>query len=232
MNLYYYCSYSESPVGYILGALAYAEDQTENYQLSAQDIPPLIRSCFESGAVRKAAGKLESGRYFLLIKKLTAKSGEGNAALNYYLNLALETEDFSQYKNWLRESGDSTESLAEAIRATMELDRTSEFGFSVRSAEAAGLVQKSFRSLFPARLGREPIESLYLKLTSSQTDLEKLKEILDLPDMEFKWVAEKWVCTEKKKRFPIVGILLVIVRILLVAAAILVAIFLICWSAN
>lgn len=204
MKLYYYCSYTESPVGYILGRLNYDSCQTKNYRLSKENIPPLIRKCFESGIIRRAVGILPSeskSTYFLLVKKLTAKTGEGNDALNYYLNLALETEERAEFDNWLRKETTTAEELADAIKLTIELDQTSDFGFTVRCSELKSLVQHSFRSLFPNVSLND--KAIYFKLSSAQIDSSRLKELIGIPYAEFSQIqgTEMWFYSDGKKKY-------------------------------
>ena len=73
MNLYYYCSYDGSPVGFRIGRID-ALSRDEKIELSSEKIEPFIRRCFETGLVRSAFGKIPSDadsekKFFLLKKK-------------------------------------------------------------------------------------------------------------------------------------------------------------------
>lgn len=205
MNIYYYCSYSGSPVGYILGSLNYIPGETKNYSLSDGNIPQMIRKCFESGTVRKAFGAFPTGSdysgYFLLIKKLVAQGTEEKESTEYYINIAFVTKDRTEYLGWLR-NGETKQEIAEKIRRTIDIDLTNDFGFTVNPQELEKLVKSSFGSLLEG-VGKSEKEDICIELASSRTDLDDLKKALRLSDSvkDFYQVSnlERWVCYGKKK---------------------------------
>lgn len=224
MKVFYYCSYTGSPVGYIPGGFTYSPGQTEDYRLSSENIPQLIRKCFELGTVRKAFGVLpthsEMPEYFLLIKKLVAKEDEKGSSFEYYLNFALTTKNEKEYRGWLQKDKETDEHIAESIKRTMNLDRTSDFGFTICSQELDKLLKVSFGSLLEdvSIEGQE----IYLELASSQTDLNSLKEMLQLLDQEkeLKWNSKRWAYYGKKKvvmrnRWLIIAAVILLIAILI-----------------
>lgn len=208
MDIYYYCSYTGSPVGYILGFLAYTPGQSQNYVLSRNNIPPVIRSFFEQDTICNAFGILpaEPKQYYLMMKNLTARGSKDGEASEYYINLALVTQDVDEYKRWLRDGGKTPKEIADAIKASMELDRTSDFGFTVRPDALKRLIGMSFRSIFEGSGALERVKT-FLEVDSPQTDLIYLMENLKLSDpkktLSFLPDAPKWVIydvIDKKKR--------------------------------
>lgn len=205
MQIYYYCSYTGSPVGYILGQLTYDASQNGNCALSGEDIPALIRKCFELGTVRKAIGVLPAtSRYFLLAKKLTAKGCGGQESSDYYLNIALVTDDAAEFQNWLRKDPGTAQEIADAVKATMELDRSDDFGFTIRPVELASLLKKSFQPLFKGASEHISQPDIFVELAFAQTDLSELQKNLGLSAQEKTFVplseTGKWVRYSKKKR--------------------------------
>lgn len=211
MDIYYYCTYSRSPVGYVLGTLAYHPNQSSNYELKEENIEPLIRKCFEQGRVQKGFGLLpNSSKYFVLVKSLDAE-GTTDEDADYNMNIAFVTKDRETYRNLLREGNDQKQGIANALKETMEINRKSDFGFTVRPRKLNELLEKSFRSLFdendksPVSHALESAEPYtYFGLLSSQTDLDDLRKSLGLveQDKALKWMpnSKKWVIYCKKKR--------------------------------
>jgi len=127
MEIYYNCSYTGSPVGFIPGRLQYVTGQSEDYVLSHEQIPLLIQRCFDFAIVRKACGRWRlTGSdpvYFLLVKGLTVDEGQDERGIDklseYYLNFALTTTDRSEYEDWLAVE-DDTKETAETLRKAKE----------------------------------------------------------------------------------------------------------------
>lgn len=205
MKVYCYCSYTGSPVGFHIGSLTYQPNRNGNYTLQKENIPSFIKRCFEQDMVRKGFGKLpgsDSG-FFLLVKKLAAEGSGGLEASKYYINLALVTENIEEYGQWFQlNAEDASQGIAEAAKAMMEIDRSSEFGFTIRPEALTSLLRHSFGSLFPVNLINKPPKEANLELAISRNGNE-IKEVLGLhdPDMTFYSVpdAPKWVCYRKKK---------------------------------
>ncbi len=215
MDIYYYCSYTGSPVGYILGCLTYNPNQSANYTLSRKRIPPVIRRFFEYDTVCNAFGILpaEPKQYYLMMKNLTAKGDKNGEAPEYYLNLAFVTQDVDEYKRLLRAGGGTSEDIAVMIKDSMELDRTSDFGFTIRPDRLKKLVKGSFRSVFESSGALERVNT-FLEVDSPQADLTYLTENLELSDPErtlsFLPEAPKWVVYSKKKQTRPIRLIVVI----------------------
>lgn len=134
MKVYYYCSYTRSPVGFRLGMVDTDNTQGETCELASEGIQPLIRRCFSQGSIRRAHGLIpqgsgETGQYFMLIKsKEPIKEGE----MEYFINFALVTNQREEYERWFQDKPQEENVLLQAVRDTIVLNRSSEFGFAVR----------------------------------------------------------------------------------------------------
>lgn len=204
MQIYYYCSYDGSPVGYQQGSLTYDPGRSSNYELTGQNIPPLIRACFDSGEVRKAFGRLPSdSRKFLLIKKLRTNGNSADEPSNYYVNFALATNDEKEYNRWLQNGESSPEDIAKAVKASMQLDGAKEHGFSVRPQALKTLIGKSFGCLLVDRPSPNGETDLCVEMASEDTDLNRLANVLQLtdPNKQFSHCSKskKWAVYAQKK---------------------------------
>ena len=212
MDIYYYCSYTGSPVGFQLGKL-----NAETGKLSSENIPLLIRRCFSRGMVRKACGRLPGEeKYFLLVKDLTAKGKASDEADEYYLNIALTSSQYADYEKWLSDETEERE-IADSIRDTMSLRGDPTFGFTVCKEQIAALTGLSFRNLFRGIAPKE--EGTYIQVLSPNLSERDLKDILAITDDNCnlkKQGADKqregaWFYFDKKKerRIPLGKILLI-----------------------
>lgn len=179
MEIYYYCSYTGSPVGFQLGKL-----NTENGKLSSENIPLLIRRCFSQGMVRKACGwLLEEEKYFLLVKDLTAKGKESNEADEYYLNIALVSGQYNDYQKWLSDKTTEEQEISNSIRDTMSLRGDPRFGFTVHLDRIAALTEQSFGGLFAGISPKE--EETYFQGLSPNLSERELIDILAIPSDDY-----------------------------------------------
>lgn len=204
MEIYYYCSYTGSPVGFILGKLSDTYEAEETVELSEVGIDPLIRRCFEQGMVRNACGILtqEPRRYFLLLKKLVARGGRDS--VEYYLNLAFVTESQQQYQQWLDQDDTVTaDTIAQAGRETIVLDQESDFGYKVRSMSLSKLAKMRFGALLGKCRMAALEDGLYFELASQNADVDEVMQALGISNAEhdFELVSkdENWVRLIKKK---------------------------------
>lgn len=206
MKVYCYCSYTGSPVGYILGELSYDAAQSGSYTLNHTNAPSFIKRCFEQDIVRKGFGKLpgSDSEYFLLFKKLMAKGRGGAEASEYYINLALVTHNMEEYNQWVGTNNETTpQDIAQAVQEMMEIDRMNDFGFTVRPEALDKLLRLSFRSLFDIDAVSKHPQEAYFNLITSKPNCDELKAALGLsePDKDLCSVvdSEKWVRYGKKK---------------------------------
>lgn len=216
MDVYYYCSYTGSPVGFIMGKLDKLSGVCEAdalLELNRKDIEPFIRKCFERGLVRNACGRLSKKtaeseepeqRYFLLFKDLVANGGQDD--LEYYLNIAFVTENPEEYLRWL-DVGETvtTDTIAQAIRESISLNRKSDFGYDVSGRGLAALTKMKFGSLLgECRAAmRDGKDGLYFELASHGADMDEVMQALGISseDHELEFISESknWVRVIKKK---------------------------------
>lgn len=214
MEVYYYCSYTGSPVGFILGRFDYDSQKSGRYELEKSPVSSAIRRYFEFGPVRKAFGFLpEESQYFFLAKKLTAKKIFDGETLNYSLGIALVTNSAEEFRYWMRKESGSEQEIANAIKESIILDRMNDHGFTVCAEQLSELLQKSFRPLFEncgVDLDKLDLDKTYFVLASSRTDLGQLEKELALSDPEKTlWFLNrdtKLACFGKKKRLPLLPI--------------------------
>lgn len=202
MEIYYYCSYTGSPCGFILGKYAFDSDVTRVPTLSSEKIDPLIERCFEYGVVQKAFGPLlsETNRRFLLVKDLNFRDADNT---RFYMNIALVTEKMDQYERWMKK-GPSKEAIDELCRQTIVIDRTSKFGFKVDGAYLTKLIDCSFGSLFTPVASNATGEGPFFELSSASADLKEAALDLGLSDStkELTRVPDggSWAYLAKKKK--------------------------------
>ncbi|MBD5560496.1 MAG: hypothetical protein HDQ87_09120 [Clostridia bacterium] len=158
---YYYCSYTASPVGFLLGSVEVTASKRQTYEqdhtcaLQMGKIPVFVRDCFESSLISRAAGSCigfdnHQCGYFLLIKGLDHISPNCDPPLIFDLNIAMETNDRAQYERWFSGSmQESKHDIATAIAATIRTDTHSAFGYELRADRLLDLCQADFSSLFP-----------------------------------------------------------------------------------
>lgn len=206
-EVYYYCSYKRSPVGFEMGRLCHEPGRTENYELSKEKIDPFIRGCFENGAVRAACGVLpnkEPPKYFLLIRRLLAHGQKKGEPDDYNINLALVTEDRSMFDAWSQDRVSEAE-VADAIKDSMEIDDYSDFGFTVRPQKLTSLLEQSLGSLFKGAKPDLDKDEFCLETRYEDADLDELAHALGLSKADGKFYpsAQKWATYRKKKEIPI-----------------------------
>lgn len=208
IEVIYYCSYTGSPVGFLMGKLMYNPNQHENYVLSTEFglIDPTIRKCFENGMFHAAIGVLPnngSNLYFLLIKKLLSKGKTETAPDNYYLDLAIITKNKNTFSQWIK-NGSSPQEIADAIRDTMEIDGHNDNGFTVRPHELNNLLDKSFGTLFHGAEFSLDNREFAIRTTFGDPDPDDLAEGLNLSNRTWHFTIskfdKKWAIYHKKQK--------------------------------
>lgn len=207
MEVYYYCSYTGSTVGFQLGRLDF-----ESGKLSDEGIPPLIRRCFSRGMIRKACGVLpDTEKYFVLVKDLTAKKFAATDAEEYYLNIALVSEYVEDYQKWLS-SGDMTQqAAADIIRDTISLHGDPKFGFTICVDQIKKLNEIVWSSLFNGILPEKGTTDF--QVLSPNMSSEELAKILGLIKADYtveklrldKQRSGNWFRIYKKKTGLVIG---------------------------
>lgn len=205
MNLYYYCSYDGSPVGFRIGRID-ALSRDEKIELSSEKIEPFIRRCFETGLVRSAFGKIPSDadsekKFFLLKKKLIEKKAD----CNYYMNVAVVEEEWDKFCSLLQ---DGPESLATAVMRSIEPSGENAFGYKVYTQELSKVLECRFASVCNCNETRinnvQKNDAFYATLSTETPDTDALKKSLGIVQgssthTEITKESGKVFCFEKKK---------------------------------
>lgn len=179
MEIYYYCSYTGSPVGFQLGRLDF-----ESGKLSGENIPPLIRRCFSRGMICRACGRLPGEeKYFVLVKDLTAKKSNAADAEEYYINVAFVSRHLEDYRKWSSSGNMTQQALADMIRDTMSLHSDPAFGYTVRVDLAKKLNEVVLGNLFNGILPKN--EATDFQVLSPHMSPEELGEMLSIVKADY-----------------------------------------------
>lgn len=228
MDLYYYCSYDSSPVGFRIGRVDTLSQDIESTELSSEHIEPFIRKCFETGLVRSAFGKIPSEaatqkKYFLLKKKLVAKK----AGCNYYMNVAVVENEWDKFCSLLQDNTDEV-SLATAIMNSIEPSGESAFGYKVNTHKLSQVLKCGYVDVCNCSdMRMENVhqnDTFYTTLSTEDPDTDALKKSLgisqsDSTHKEITKESGKVFCFKKKEsarmwsRIPMLAKIAVIVGI-------------------
>jgi|GEM_PF-957150 hypothetical protein len=188
MNLYYYCSYDGSPVGFRIGRID-ALSRDEKIELSSEKIEPFIRRCFETGLVRSAFGKIPSDadsekKFFLLKKKLIGKKAtEKKADCKYYMSVAVVEEEWDKFCSLLQDGADEA-SLATAVMRSIEPSGENAFGYKVDTQELSKVLECGFASVCNCNETRinnvQKNDAFYATLSTETPDTDALKKSLGI----------------------------------------------------
>ena len=192
MEIYYYCSYTGSPVGFQMGKLTYDGQTNGTLKLESLDNPTcdqrFIQCCFDQRAVRKVYQcSKEENKYFFLLKGLSAKGKNPGDPEQYYINFAVLTDQLADFKRYFRGKNvpNPKETIPSAVRDTMQLDKESEFGFTICGKEVRQLLNLSYRTYFgdgfriqDEQTIWEPRPGIFLELISPNVNLEQLMQAL------------------------------------------------------
>jgi len=194
-------------------------DTGKVYALDPGAIHPLLQRGFDQSMIRKLyEHSFEKKEFILLAKGLTAKGKRPEDPAEYYINFALVSDQEADYQKWFREGNTSEQAVADAVRDTMQLDKQSPFGFTVRGDRLEELLGLSYRKLFENIPSEREQDALVVEPISPNTTAEQLQHVLKLPEVlalpaecidaqrltgnRFKF------CKKKESRKPIIGIIL------------------------
>lgn len=150
MKIYFYCSYTGSPVGFIMGSMSQLP-QGQWSDLSKDGISNEIRACFEHGIVKNAVGRISSltsnsyaRKWVLVIKNITCPDIHSDRPLTWYINIALETDSQSQFETWIKR-GVNIE-LCEKLSCILTVDKNNDFGYTIDRHELSNIIDASLAS--------------------------------------------------------------------------------------
>lgn len=181
MEIYYYCSYKGSPVGFQIGKINYDKNIISTQNLTRDNINPFVKLCFESGLINSAFGKIpeyisSSGKYIALRKKLVTKKD----GCDYNLNIAVVCSK-TEFDKLAKNKSTSVENMQTLITNSMILDNSNEFGYYVDNSKLSKLLENSFNTLCNCNSNNSYDECL-LTLTTKTPDLEILNDTFNLPE--------------------------------------------------
>ena len=235
MDLYYNCSYDNSPVGFCIGKISHVnlgDLQPENIlELSEKNIDPFIRKCFESGVIRTAYGKMPSelsqykDDYFILKKKMIQKEENGN----YYMNIALAGLTWDQFSAFMKyEIKDTNKVLADLVRKSIRQDTNSVFGYHVCGDRIEDLLNFKYANVCNCKEKRvkhiQSTDCFYAKLASANIDQTVIDQIFG-ESIRISSVSQNDVCFKKKLKIRIKSIIIWAIAVVMILAMVLIVIW-------
>lgn len=177
MKVYLYCSYTGSPVGFVMGV-------TERLSvgkwspLNMNGIPKDIRGCFEHAIVRNAAGnfvlhKSESApddRWIILLKNITYRLPESEDNITYYINIAFETTDKSEYEKWIAPTEE--DKLGERVASCLDITKSSDFGYALKEENLSELANSPLSAL-PQKISDQSLENCCIEFIPNLPKTER-----------------------------------------------------------
>lgn len=218
MDLYYNCSYDNSPVGFCIGKISninLGDLQPENsLELSGENVDPFIRKCFESGVIRTAYGKMPSelsqykDNYFILKKKMIQKEENGN----YYMSIALAGLTWDQFSVLMKyEMKDTNKVLADLVRKSIRQDKNSAFGYHVCEDGIEDLLNFKYANVCNCKEERvqhiQSTDCFYAKLVSANVDRTVIRQIFG-ESLRISSVSQNYVCFKKKLKIRMKSIII------------------------
>ncbi|MBE8950286.1 MAG: hypothetical protein SR3Q1_06780 [Quinella sp. 3Q1] len=189
MRAYVYCSYKFSPVGFQIGAFDFDAAQKNFYVPTKNNLNDFVVKAFELGSVSKMYGRLPSGKFIFLVKKLQKNNIDdpNEGTIDFYMNFAFEFDDFGEYKNFC---GNFNALLEDGIAA----DVCAKFLVTDRSVETfalkvdAAAFNKFVADMLQESDGGQVDKKFSVEVISAKFDGAKLEETFGL---SFGKVAEK-----------------------------------------
>ncbi|MGN0298548.1 MAG: hypothetical protein ACI4C1_05110 [Lachnospiraceae bacterium] len=222
LKIFLYCSYSGSPVGFILGGTD--EEQIKyDCHLTQKDIPDLVQRCFAHGIIYEAYGKLpvdeSEEQYLVLKKKISRKQDEREIYCNIAF-LSNSQKEYCQFYNYLEELEDRRK-IDDSLSSIIIPDPTEEiFGLTV-DVEKLKLLLSEIRN---CQKFSENVECAQFIVKSKTTDsyeeemIAALKKALDLKDnYEIKLYQDKSgrYCVKKKEAMSNLKIWIILILVLI-----------------
>lgn len=151
MNLYLYCSYDGSPVGFKIGRTDVSHSNTNN-NLSRDCIDPFIQKCFECGLVQNAFGCIpqtedNQKKYFILKKKMNAQKEH----TQYYINFAIvfECNEATIFQDILNHENDE-KTFATSFIESMTREADSIWGYTISLSSLVTLIKSGLKGIVPS----------------------------------------------------------------------------------
>ena len=233
MDIYFNCSYDNSPVGFQIGKLSEIHSTNIvpecNMDLSEKNINAFIRKCFESGLIRSAYGKMPSdlsesdGEYFFIKKKMIHKID----GCNYYMNIAMTGLKWEEFTTLMDDSNISVqEDLAKLIADGIKKDDTNIFGYTICGENILKLLDFKYADVCDCPQERvkkiEENNGFYIKMLGKNVDMVMLNQMFgkSLASYCLTRVSPNEICIVKKNNAKMNRFIIVLVGIVLLILAI------------
>ena len=247
MDIYFNCSYDNSPVGFQIGKLSEIHSTNIvpecNMDLSEKNINAFIRKCFESGLIRSAYGKIladilfissdpntpksfiyiVSSEYFFIKKKMIHKID----GCNYYMNIAMTGLKWEEFTTLMDDSNISVqEDLAKLIADGIKKDETNIFGYTICGENILKLLDFKYADVCDCPQERvkkiEENNGFYIKMLGKNVDMVMLNQMFgkSLASYCLTRVSPNEICIVKKNNAKMNRFIIVLVGIVLLILAI------------
>ena len=149
MDIYYYCSYTGSPVGFVIGKIQNIFSEKHGLELDDKNINPFLRICLENGVIRKGCGVIPQNlnrdiKYFLVHKSSMPVALPLNTSVQCYINIAFlcDTKDefVKIFNTWYSMPEDVSNSV---VASTIEIDHGAKFGYNVNRNRLVEILNQS-----------------------------------------------------------------------------------------
>ena len=190
-ELYSYCSYKGSPVGFRIGKTK-VENEID-LTLCDDNINQFVRKSFESGMITCVFGKLpKSDKYVYLVKKLEYTGNNGESII--YMNFAWIFSDYGKYISFA--SGIKTlsdDKISEIMYKIIKPDSNDEkFALKINGKELVNAIKNISGEDVMNERDRWSQDSLCVKVVSKSIDEKRINELYNgLYEEKFAFIKHK-----------------------------------------
>ena len=139
MKVWFYCSYSGSPVGFQLGVI---DTASPSEHLSPGKPHRLLDRCLSYQGVKEAFGKIPGTSSYVAVRPISRREGD-----RVYLNFAFETEDageFNSIVDFIKRYRSKDSALFRLMLPTVVEDmHDSSFGIRVNVEELTKIIESN-----------------------------------------------------------------------------------------
>lgn len=225
MRTYVYCSYTNSPVGFLIGAFNFDPMQKNFYIPTKNVFNDFVVEAFEEGFVSKMYGCVPFiGKYIFLVKKFQKNNVNDpiEGVIDFYMNFAFEFDSFEEYKNFCENfNALPEETIANECARFIVPDRHVE-NFALKVD--AKVFNKFVTEMLKKTTDKQVNEKLFVEVVSPQIEESQLQKIFKLDFSKddkktFVYPAKK---ISLKKTFPIVPTIAALIFVILIVICFLV----------
>lgn len=200
MQAYVYCSYTNSPVGFLIGAFNFDSMQKNFYIPTENALNDFVVKAFEQGFVSKMYGGLPNSKYIFLVKELQKNNVNDpiEGEIDFYMNFAFEFDSFEEYKNFYGNFNALPEDTVvdECARFIVPNRHVENFALKID----AKVFNKFVTEILKKTTDKQVNEKLFIEVVSPQIEESQLQKTFEL---EFSKDIDKTFYYPAKKRLPI-----------------------------